>query len=141
MIQYYGYLGKVEFDDEAELFYGEIINIRDVITFQGNRVAELTKAFRDSIDDNLEFCEQRGEAPGKPFSGHFVTRIPPDLHRQVHLAAVLVGKALNAFVTEQLQVAVQTIGVVQAAGKKVASTATKAKAAKALPRKKKELEQ
>ena len=107
MMQYRGYMGKVEFDDEAAAFHGEVINTRDVITFQGESVSELTQAFRDSIDDYLAFCEERGEAPEKPFSGQFVTRISPELHRQVHIAATVSGKSLNAWVTEQLQVAVQ----------------------------------
>ena len=109
MMEYKGYIGKVEFDDEAEIFHGEIINTRDVITFQGKSVAELTKAFRDSVIDYLEFCKQRGEAPEKPFSGQFVTRIPPELHRQVNVAAVISGKSLNAWVVEQLQTAVAHI--------------------------------
>ncbi|MCA9030516.1 MAG: type II toxin-antitoxin system HicB family antitoxin [Planctomycetaceae bacterium] len=141
MMEYKGYIGKVEFDDEAEIFHGEIINTRDVITFQGKSVDELTKAFHESIDDYLAYCKQRGETPDKPFSGQFVTRIPPELHRQVNVAAVLAGKSLNAFVTEQLQVAVQKIGVIKAAGKKDASRAKKAKAAKASPRRKKGVEQ
>ena len=107
MMEYKGYLGKVEFDDQAGIFHGEIINIRDVITFQGQSVAELTKAFRDSIEDYLQFCEERGESPDKPFSGQFVTRIPPELHRQINIAATLSGKSLNAWVGEQLQNAVQ----------------------------------
>lgn len=68
MMEYKGYVGRVEFDDEAEIFHGEIINTRDVITFQGASVAELTNAFRESIDDYLAFCDQRGETPDKPFS-------------------------------------------------------------------------
>ena len=106
MMEYKGYLGKVEFDDDAELFHGEVINTRDVITFQGTSVAELQTAFRDSVDDYLEYCQSRGESPDKPFSGQFVTRIPPDLHRQVNAAAALSGKSLNAWVAEQLRGAV-----------------------------------
>jgi predicted HicB family RNase H-like nuclease len=124
MMEYKGYMGKVEFDAEAEIFHGEIINTRDVITFQGKSVAGLTKAFRDSIDDYLAFCKQRGKDPDKPFSGQFVTRIPPELHRQINAAAALEGKSLNAFVTEQLRLAVQKIDVVKAAGKKDASTSS-----------------
>lgn len=97
-MEYKGYLGKVEFDDQAGIFHGEIINTRDVITFQGQSVTELTKAFPNSIEDNLHFCEERGESPDKPFSGQFVTRIPPELHRQISLAASLSGKGLNAWV-------------------------------------------
>lgn len=141
MMEYKGYIGKVEFDDEAEIFHGEIINTRDVITFQGKSVSELTKAFRDSIDDYLTFCEERGETPDKPFSGQFVTRIPPELHRQVNVAAVLAGKSLNAFVTEQLREAVQRIGITEPSRKQVAPKAKKSKAAKASPRRKKDREQ
>jgi predicted HicB family RNase H-like nuclease len=106
MMEYKGYLGKVEFDDEAALFHGEVINTRDVITFQGKSVAELRKAFRESVDDYLAFCAQRGEEPDKPFSGQFVARVSPDLHRRASLAAQLAGKSLNAWVAEQLQSAV-----------------------------------
>jgi predicted HicB family RNase H-like nuclease len=63
MMEYKGYLGKVEFDDQAALFHGEVISTRDVITFQGKSVAELKQAFRDSVDDYLAFCAQRGEEP------------------------------------------------------------------------------
>jgi predicted HicB family RNase H-like nuclease len=94
-----------------------VINTCDVITFQGESVSELTQAFHDSVDDYLAICKERGESPDKPFSGQFVTRIPPELHRQVHSAAAVSGKSLNAWVTEQLQAAVQQFGVIQLADK------------------------
>ena len=110
MMQYKGYVGKVEFDDEATTFHGEVINTRDVITFEGATAAELKKAFRDSVEDYLAFCQERGEEPEKPFSGQFVTRVSPDLHRRISLAATLSGKSLNAWVTEQLEGGVQRTG-------------------------------
>lgn len=121
MMEYQGYIGKVEFDDEAGIFHGEIINTRDVVTFQGQSVAELTKAFHESIDDYLEFCKQRGETPDKPFSGQLVTRISPELHVQVNVAAVISGKSLNAWVVEQLQHAVQRIDVIKPLGSNVSA--------------------
>ncbi len=128
MMEYKGYIGKVEFDEEAGIIHGEVINTRDVITFQGDSVAEVKKAFRESVDDYLEFCKKRGEAPDKPFSGQFVTRIPPDLHRQVNVAALLSGKSLNAWVAEQLQGAVIRVGAMKSeAGKKLAAKSAKRK--------------
>ena len=115
MMEYQGYIGMVEFDGEASLFHGEVINTRDVITFQGKSVQELKQAFRASVDDYLAFCEERGEEPVKPFSGQFMTRIPPDLHRQVNLAASMAGKSLNAWVAEQLQNAVVRMDGMKAA--------------------------
>jgi predicted HicB family RNase H-like nuclease len=114
MMDHKGYIGKVDFDDEAGIFHGEVINTRDVITFQGKSVAELKKAFHDSVNDYLAFCAERGEEPDKPFSGQFVTRIPPDLHRKVNVAASLSGKSLNAWVAEQLQSAVANTGIAKA---------------------------
>jgi len=105
-MEYKGYLGKVEIDDEACILHGEIINIRDVITFEGQNVAELQQAFRDSVEDYLEFCAQRGENPEKPFSGKFVVRLPVDLHRKAYVKAKLSGKSLNSWLTEVLESAV-----------------------------------
>src|SRR5687767_8344051 len=110
MTEYKGYVGRLEFDDEASLFHGEVVNTRDVITFQGKSVAELRRAFRESVDDYLAFCAERGEEPDKPFSGQFVTRISPDLHRRASVAASIAHKSLNAWVAEQLQSAVEQSG-------------------------------
>jgi predicted HicB family RNase H-like nuclease len=101
-MKYKGYEGTVKFDEEAGIFYGEVINTRDVITFQGTSVKELQKAFRDSIDDYLAFCEERGEEPDKPFSGNFVLRISPDLHRELYTEAKRAGKSLNSLIEEKL---------------------------------------
>ena len=82
-MKYKGYTGVVEFDEESGSLYGRVIGLRDVITFQGESVAEVTQAFRDSVDDYLEFCAKRGRTPEKPYSGQFVLRIDPGLHRAV----------------------------------------------------------
>src|SRR6201987_2460421 len=36
-----GYVARIELDEEAGLFHGEVINTRDVLTFQGRTLAEL----------------------------------------------------------------------------------------------------
>ena len=103
MMEYKGYIGKVEIDEEAGILYGEVINIRDVITFEGKSVDEVQKAFRESVDDYLDFCAQRGESPEKPFSGKFVVRLPAELHRKAYIQAKLADKSLNGWVTEVLE--------------------------------------
>ena len=106
MLKYKGYVGQVQFDPEAEIFHGEVIDTRDVITFQGKTVRELKRSFKDSIDDYLEFCKKRGEKPDKPFSGKFVLRLSPELHHMAYLKAMASGKSLNAWVKEMLEKAV-----------------------------------
>ncbi|HNB53757.1 MAG TPA: type II toxin-antitoxin system HicB family antitoxin [Anaerolineales bacterium] len=103
MMEYKGYIGKAEIDEEAGILYGEVINVRDVITFEGTSVEEVQKAFRESVDDYLEFCAQRGEDPEKPFSGKFVVRLPAELHRKAYIQARLADKSLNGWVKDVLQ--------------------------------------
>jgi len=103
MMEYKGYIGKVEIDEEAGILYGEVINVRDVITFEGTSVDEVQAAFRESVDDYLDFCAQRGESPEKPFSGKFVIRLPAELHRKAYIQAKLADKSLNGWVTEVLR--------------------------------------
>jgi predicted HicB family RNase H-like nuclease len=61
------------------------------------------QAFEDSVDDYLEFCASRGEEPEKPFSGKFLVRVPPEVHRQIMAEARRQGKSLNTYVLEKLQ--------------------------------------
>jgi len=118
MMEYKSYIGDVKFDADAAIFHGEVINTRDVITFQGQSVDELVAAFHGSVDDYLAFCAERGEEPDKPFSGQFMTRIPPELHREVNIAARVAGKSLNAWVTERLEMAVSEPADVKAGRKR-----------------------
>lgn len=71
-MKYKGYQGAVAYDEEAKIFHGEVLGLKDMITFQGRTVDELEKAFRDSIDDYLEFCAKKGRNPEKPFSGNYI---------------------------------------------------------------------
>ena len=102
MMEYKGYFAKIEFDDEVNIFHGEVINLRDVITFQGETVRELRKAFQDSVDDYLEFCEERGENPEKPYSGKFMIRVEPELHKTIAILAKKNGVSLNSWVHNAL---------------------------------------
>lgn len=61
-IRHMGYEAVIEYDEEAGFFHGEIVNLRDVVTFQGRDVEELKRAFADSVDDYLEFCRQPNRA-------------------------------------------------------------------------------
>ncbi|MDQ0467151.1 type II toxin-antitoxin system HicB family antitoxin [Labrys wisconsinensis] len=106
VMHYKGYEGVVDYDEEAEIFHGEVINLRDVITFQGTSVSELKQALADSVEDYLAYCRERGEEPEKPFSGHFVVRAEPALHRAMFSAAKRAGMSLNKWVTSTLERAV-----------------------------------
>lgn len=99
-MQYKGYSARIEFDEDAQLLHGEVVGLRDVVTFEADAASGLVQAFRDSVDDYLEFCRERGEDPEKPYSGQFVVRVEPSLHRELWLSALSQELSLNAFVKE-----------------------------------------
>lgn len=59
MLTYKGYTGRVELVPEAGVFHGEVVDLRDVVTFEGRNAEEVERAFRDSVDDYLEMLSRR----------------------------------------------------------------------------------
>ena len=101
-MKYKGFIGHVEYDDEAKIFHGDIINTRAVITFQGITVDEIEQSFKDSIDDYLDWCKERGKDPDKPYSGKFNLRISPELHKEIVIVSRKKNLSLNKFVEKAL---------------------------------------
>jgi predicted HicB family RNase H-like nuclease len=103
MLEYKGYVGTVEADDGA--FVGRVAGLKDVITFEGETFAEVEQAFRDSIDDYLAFCAERGEQPDRPYSGKIPLRVDPDLHRKAAARAQAEGISLNQWIARRIETA------------------------------------
>jgi predicted HicB family RNase H-like nuclease len=83
-----------------------VVNLYDVITFEGESVAELRQAFEDSVEDYLDFCRQRGEKPEKPYSGTLSLRINPGLHRAITLQAKMEKLSINQWISNKLEEAI-----------------------------------
>lgn len=109
-MNYKGYHGQVNYDEEAKLFHGEVKGLRDVITFQGTSVDELEQAFKDSVDEYLDFCNELGRAPEKPFSGKLILRLPPEIHQKAANEAACNGLSLNAWINQGIQQLIATSG-------------------------------
>lgn len=102
-MRYKGYFGRVEYDEDAEIFFGQAINVEDVITFECESAKEIKQAFRDSVDDYLEFCAELGKEPNKPYSGKFIFRTRPEVHEQIAIAAAKQEKSINTWIEEVLK--------------------------------------
>ena len=102
IIKYKGYAGLVEFDGEDKMFFGRVMDITDVLTFEGVTVEELENDFHAVIDEYLDFCKEIGKEPERPFSGRFIVRMPPELHRSIAVKAKSNHKSINAWVTKVL---------------------------------------
>ena len=102
-MEYKGYTARVEFDQDARILFGEVEGLRDVVTFEASDAKDLEREFHASVDDYLAMCAERGEEPEKPYSGKFLIRVDPMLHREVAMAAARAGTSLNALTAEVLR--------------------------------------
>ena len=102
VLTYKGYHGRFEYDENADIFHGQVMNLTDIITFQGRSIDELKQALTDSVEDYLEFCAEEGKDPEKPYSGRFNVRLNPEVHQRLALEAARSGVSLNNWVAEVL---------------------------------------
>jgi predicted HicB family RNase H-like nuclease len=107
MEPYKGYTAEITVDFEDNTLYGTVLHLRDTIVFEGANPQELEQAFHDSVDDYLAYCAENGKEPDRPFSGQFVVRLTPDLHRRITLAASVSKQSLNQWVGDALERAVK----------------------------------
>ena len=102
MMEYKGYLGKVDIDGEE--LYGTVVNLhRDHVDFRGRTIDDVRRAFHESVDFYLDGCRQDGEEPERPFSGKLVVRLSADTHRRASTLARIKEESLNAVVVEALE--------------------------------------
>ncbi len=101
-MKYKGYEAVIRYSDEDETFVGEVINTQDILVFDGSDVAEVEKSFHAVVDEYIEDCKLEGKEAVKSFSGQFVMRVKPDLHRALFIQAKQAGLSLNAFVNQKL---------------------------------------
>lgn len=102
-MEYKGYVGSVEFSEEDTLFYGKVLGIRSLISYEGTNAAELVADFHGAVDDYLELCVQSGTEPEKAYKGSFNVRISSELHKQAVIAAMSHNMSLNSFVETSIQ--------------------------------------
>lgn len=102
-MKYKGYHGSINYSPADDCLHGRLLNINDVISYEGNSLKEIKAAFKESVDDYLIHCSEIGKNPDKPFSGKVMFRIAPAVHAKVALAAQLEGVSLNQWAEQALE--------------------------------------
>lgn len=98
-----GFHARIDYDEDTDLFRGEILGLNGGADFYGASPEELRLEFRKSLDVFLEVCREQGIEPRRQYSGKFNVRISPELHEQLALRAQANHKSLNAFAQEALE--------------------------------------
>lgn len=102
-MQYKGYVGSVEFSEEDGLFFGKVLGIRSVISYDGKNTQELVEDFHGAVDDYIAMCAAEGITPEKAYKGSFNVRIPAEMHKQAAICALQNNISLNKIVEQALQ--------------------------------------
>jgi predicted HicB family RNase H-like nuclease len=106
-LNYKGYTGSIEYSRDDDLFFGKVLGIQSLISYEGKTGKELEKDFQEAIDDYLETCKLNGSTPEKAFKGNFNVRISPQLHYKAALLAMEENVSLNNFVAESIREKIQ----------------------------------
>lgn len=102
MMDYKGYKAQIDFDCDAGVFVGEVINTRDGITFTGRSVDELRAAFEKAVEEYLELAVDRGVGADAPYTGHISVRVNPELHREIAARAARDGVSVAGWIARRL---------------------------------------
>ena len=102
ILKYKGFCGSVDYSANDESFFGKIVDVSDLVTFEGDSVVALKEAFAEAVEDYIVLCKEVGKEPQKTYEGYFNIRISPDLHREAAIIASNKGLTLNALVEKAL---------------------------------------
>lgn len=103
ILQYKNFIGSVHFNADDEVFFGKIEGIEDLVSFEGNNVIDLKKAFEESVNDYLILCKETGKKAEKSYKGSFNVRVAPEIHKKAKLLAVMQGISLNQFIQKAVE--------------------------------------
>ncbi len=110
-LAYKGYSGTVEVSIEDGCLHGRILFIDDIITYEGETVKEIESAFKEAVDEYLEYCKKTGTSANKPYSGTFNVRIGPELHKLAAIETSRRGmKSINEFICYAVKMATDSEG-------------------------------
>lgn len=102
-MEYKNYVGSVEFSESDGVFFGKVMGIRAMISYEGTTAKELVEDFHGAVDDYLELCEAEGKEPERAYKGSFNVRVSPELHKQAVIYATSRQMSLNSLVEAALR--------------------------------------
>ena len=103
-LKYKNFIATVKYSAEDEAFIGRVEGINSVVSFEGQSVQELKDAFRDAVENYLDFCKRKGIAEvRRTYNGVLNIRIPSDIHGRVAMYAKNQGTSINAFIRDSIE--------------------------------------
>ena len=103
LLEYKGYYGTVEFSVADNVYFGKVMGIRGLISYEGDNVQSLKEDFEEAIDDYLETCKEEGIEPEKPYIGNFNVKLSSEFYKTLAFYSASHGKSLDTTVEEAVR--------------------------------------
>lgn len=128
LLRHRSYSGSAEVSIEDDCLHGRVLHIDDVITYEGQTVKDLARAFQAAVDEYLTHCAGIGKDPNKPYGGTLNVRLGSDRHRRLAEVGGSRGVNLNTAIVQAVDMAVLQWSSVQQVVKSHAVTSSAATA-------------
>lgn len=102
-MEYKDYTGSMELSEADGAFYGKVIGICALASYEGESARALVKDFHDAVDDYLASCVAEEIEPERAYKGSFNGRISPNLHKEAARIAAERGISLNKFIEKAVK--------------------------------------
>lgn len=101
------YTYRVTWSEEDGEYVGLCVEFQSLSWLASDPAAAL-QGIRQVVSDVVADLEAKGEPVPEPlaskkFSGHFIVRVPPELHRQLAVEAAEAGVSLNRLASDKLR--------------------------------------
>lgn len=108
-MEYKGYVGSVEFSAEDAVFYGKVLGVRSLLSYEGESAKDLVEDFHCVVDEYLELCAEEGLTPEKTCSGDLQVTVPVMVHAKLVEMALKNKMPVDDWIARALEDAVATI--------------------------------
>lgn len=58
VLRYKGYEGKVHYSKDDKVYWGTILNIKGLVTFEADNIVDLDRAFKEAVDEYIIFTRE-----------------------------------------------------------------------------------
>jgi predicted HicB family RNase H-like nuclease len=102
IMEFHGFAARVDYDPGSNTMRAVTIDTSEPLMFEGPSIDDLRESAERVLAEHLARAAAEGRSAHRQYSGKFLVRVTPELHRAAVQAAERVGMSLNAWVAEAL---------------------------------------
>jgi predicted HicB family RNase H-like nuclease len=100
-LEHCGWFGSIEFSHEDGVLHGKLLNTKDLISYEGETVAELIRDFQESVEEYIDFCLRHGK-PCLPQTTASIS-VKLELYRELAETAQQNNMPIETYVEQSLR--------------------------------------